>query len=115
MVKILCENYNVIIEEKLITLEPMVANLPPIIINANEKEDFSIFDLGPLIANHVIISTASCRIDEFDYEQPCIVVDQEPANFIQIVIREYNPFSDRPVDSGNIIYTFKDYVVKYLD
>lgn len=115
MVKIQGENYNILIEEKLITLQPIVESLPAISINANDKEDFSIFDLGPLIANHVIISATSCNINEFSYDRPCIIVDQDPGNFIQIIIREHKSRVDDPIDAGNIIYTFKDYVMKYLD
>ena len=115
MTKIKGETYNITIDTNTISLEPIVQNLPLISVNANEQEDFSIFDLGPAIVNHIVIQVANCTINDTIYQGSCLVIDQEAGNYIQIVFREPRTNRTHPIDSGNIIYTFKDYVVKYLD
>lgn len=114
MVKIKGELYNITIEPLKISIEPIsIQSLPTIVINGTSEEDFSIFDLGPAIINHIILQTGRCTIDNAIYEKTCVVIDQNPGHWILINIKQPRQSLDLPVDSGDTIHIMKEYIVKY--
>ena len=114
MVKIKGELYNITIEHERIEISPIsVPSLVSIVMEANPGEDFSIFDLGPAIAGHVVMQTGRCMIGNSIYPNTCIVVDQKPGEWIMIDIKQPRASRDVPVDSGATIHVMKEYIMKY--
>jgi len=114
MVKIKGELYNITIEHEKIEIIPAtISTLVSIVIEANPEEDFSIFDLGPAIASHVVMQTGKCTIGNAVYPNTCIVIDQKAGDWIVIDIKKPRASRDVPVDSGDTIYVMKEYIVKY--
>ena len=114
MMKIKGELYNISIEHEKIEITPIsVTSLVSITMEANPGEDFSIFDLGPAIAAHVVMQTGRCTIGNAVYPNTCIVVDQKAGQWIMIDIKKPRASRDLPVDSGDTIHVMKEYVMKY--
>lgn len=102
-------------EPFVIEVEPKIPSLDTLRITANDGEDFSIFELGPAIANNVIMQANSCTINNSDtpINDICLQVIQNPGRTIDIIIRAGRENHDDPVDSGEILYVLKDYVIKF--
>ena len=114
MVKIKGELYDILIEPLKITITPIsVPSLPSIIIYGTENEDFSIFNLGPAIINHIAMQTGNCIIGSTIYEKTCLVVDQKPGQWIMFDINQPRSSKYDPIDSGQTIHIVKEYIMKY--
>ena len=110
---IIGEIYNIQIQHTLISITTEISGLKNVFIEANENEDFSIFDLGPAIADNITMSCERAQIGEFYYPNACITIKQRAGKDIEVLIRLPRTRKTDPIDSGRQIHYIKDYVVKY--
>lgn len=99
---------------ELITIKSPIHGLKDIEIVANHDEDFSIFDLGPHIAEDVEMLAASVKIGVSRRNNVYLHVWQAAGNYIKIEIKT-QPSDPRtqPIDSGDRLEYIKDYVRTY--
>ncbi len=113
MVNIDGELYKIQIEHNRIQVQGKVPSLKSIDITAMPDEDFSIFDLGPAISGHIIIQAGNTIIGSDNYPNSCLIVNQKPGSYFEMTIKSQRARDTDPVDSGNTIHFFKDYIIKY--
>ncbi len=108
------EVYTFTFETEKIDISSSIPNTFKIHIEAKYNEDFSVFDLGPYVANDVEMFAAIANINDVEYSNVYIHIRQSAGNYISIDIRE-RPinFHTDPINSGGQICYLKDYVNSY--
>ena len=107
------EIYYIKIEPTLISITTEISGLKDVFIEANENEDFSLFDLGPAITDRITMTCARAQIGEFYYPNACFSINQKAGKSVEILIRLPRSKKTDPIDSGRQIHFIKDYVIKY--
>lgn len=113
MLKIYGEVYTFDIQHDRIDITSKYSGMQEVHIEAKPEEDFSVFDLGPAIANDVLICCKTAYIGEFNYPNACLHIIQKAGNSIVLDIHLPRGNKSEPIDSGRIILTIRDYVNKY--
>jgi hypothetical protein len=107
------ELYTFRIEMFVFEADPKFSNMQTITMTAAGDEDFSIFELGPIIVNNIKMHVASCTINTTTYNDACIEVEQYKGQWIQITVRRARANPSDPIDSGEILAVVKDYIVRF--
>ena len=76
MFKVYGEIYTFDIKHETIDITSIYSGMHNIHIDANPEEDFSVFDLGPAIANDIKICCQTITIDNSSYSNACLHVVQ---------------------------------------
>lgn len=108
------EIYTFTFDAEHITIESDIPKMHKIELESNNNEDFSIFDLGPAIADDIEILAAWAKIDAATRNNVYLHVIQSPGEFIKIDIRKQPvDIHTDPLDSGERLFFLKDYVRTY--
>ena len=107
------ELYTFAIEMYTFDIEPKFTGMQSINMTAAGDEDFSIFELGPVIVDNIKMRVATCIINGVTFNDACIEVEQYKGQWIQVTIRSKRLHDTDPIDSGEVIAIIKDYVVKF--
>ena len=105
------EIYTFTFEPETITIDSKIGGTDKIVLDSYIDEDFSIFDLGPHIADDIQILANSCTINGETTHNVFLHVKQSAGNFIKVEIKT-QPADVRtePIDSGTRIHYMKDYI-----
>lgn len=107
------ELYTYVITPTYFSCYPKWVTMKPVILESNSDEDFSIFELGPAIVQKIEMMVNDVEIGNEKYNGYCLEVEQKAGQYIILRIRKPRTDSSQPLASGEIVWQFKDYVVKY--
>ena len=108
-----CELYDIDIGPFVIKMTPKISSLKEVTIQSNGGEDFTIFELGPAIADNVVMQANSFNMGEIKQLDVCLEIVQKAGKWISITVRKGRAHHNDPVNSGEVIFTIKDYVIKF--
>ena len=108
------EIYTFTFEAETITIKSDIGGTDKITLDSYVDEDFSIFDLGPYVADDVKMLANSCTINGTTTNNVFLHVQQSAGNYIKLEIKT-QPADVRtdPIDSGTRLHFMKDYVRTY--
>ena len=107
------ELYTYVITPTYFSCYPQWVTMQPVVLESNSDEDFSIFELGPAIVQKIEMMVNDVQIGNEKYNGYCFEVEQKPGKYILLRIRKPRENSSQPLASGEIVWQFKDYVIKY--
>lgn len=107
------ELYTFNIEPYRFDITPKVPTLSSVSMEAIGNEDFSIFELGPVIVDNITFQATGCTIGDHNYGKVCVNVIQHNGKYIIVTFRHPRANETDPVDSGEVITAIKDYVIRF--